>query len=222
MEERITTTTPADRLHIILKISGYQSIHQLADALHLRDHKFLTLIAGGRYNFSTNIAHSLSRLFPPLTVPWIMHGEHLRANQAYSKRGSILLSDYNVKVVQVYADLDDTPRWELHLPQTLCRKATFGYLYPDTTLEPYCTQGDFLLLKEAPCESMERGLYYIETTTLTAFGYLRPEPGGDTLRLVGLNDRVEDRELEKSTLRTCYQVCGVVAAPCQFPMERIA
>lgn len=225
MEDIPVATTQSQRLDVILRISGYSTIQELAQAIRLRDTRYLTLVQGGKMEFSLNIARSLHRLYPLFTVPWIMHGEHLQAEHIYGRRGQILLNDYQMKKVWVYKYLyvpfyaGHYPESILYYPEKLCEEATFGYQYPATFLEPYIHKGDILLMKELREPVTHGGLYYIETRNEMLFRYLRPEPEGHRFRAVGFSDRIEDTTIEQGDIRTCCQVCGVIAMPCQFTLE---
>lgn len=225
MESIPAATTQSQRLDVILKISGYSTVQELAQAIRLRDTRYLTLVHGGKMEFSLNIARSLHRLYPLFTVPWIMQGEHLQAEHIYGRRGQILLNDYQMKQVCVYKHLytpfyaGQYPESVLYYPEKLCKEATFGYQYPATFLEPYVHKGDILLMKEVREPVAHEGLYYIETRKEMLFRYLRPEPEVHGIRAVGFSDRIEDVTIEQSEIRTFCQVCGVIAMPCQFTLE---
>ncbi len=225
MEELSPATTPSQRLEVILRISGYNTVTELAQAIKLKDTRYLTLVQGGKMDFSLNIARSLHRLYPLFTVPWIMQGEHLLAEHIYGRRGQILLTDYEMKKVWLYKYLytpfysNQNPEQALYYPAKLCKEATFAYRYPATCLEPYCHTGDILLMKEIQGPVTQEGLYYIETPTKMLFRYLRREPEGEKFSAAGFNDRIEDLTVEQRDIRICGQVCGVIAAPCRFPLE---
>lgn len=56
MESIPAATTQSQRLDVILKISGYNTVQELAQAVKLKDTRYLTLVQGGKMEFSLNIA----------------------------------------------------------------------------------------------------------------------------------------------------------------------
>lgn len=225
MDQIATSTTASQRLAVILKISGYNSVQELAHAIGLKDTKHLSLISGGKQAFNANTAKSLHRLFPLFTENWIMHGEHLRIEHIYGNRCQMLIIDYKVKEIWVYSHLNvpynvgQWPESVLCYPIKLCKDAVFGYRYPDTDLEPYCHMGDILLMKYATVPIKTEGLYYIEADKRKMFRYLRPIPKSHRFTALRFNDGTDTEILENMESGIVYQVCGVIAAPCKFPLE---
>lgn len=225
MNKKATATTPSQRLAVILKISGYNSVQELAHAIGLKETKHLSLISGGKMAFSANIAKSLHRLFPIFTENWIVSGEHLLTEHIYTNRNQMLIIDYKVKEIWIYNHLNvpynvgQQPESVLCYPMKLCKDAAFGYQYPYYDLEPYCHNGDILLMKYATVPIKTEGLYYIEDDERKLFRYLRPIPKSHRFTALRFNDGTDTEILENMESGIVYQVCGVITAPCKFPLE---
>lgn len=218
-------TTPALRLSVIRRASGFTSVRDLAVSAGLKDPAALSLIEGGKREISDNLARNLSRLYPLFTPQWIARGEHLRFEHVYGNKHQILLNDYEVRMLGIFRwvpsiyHADQHPEKILYLPNLLCKKAAFGYFNSTASLEPFSHKGDILLLKKTTGRITEDGLYYIETSGLIAFRYVRRIPESRSFELIGFNDRTEDIQIEEKDIRSHMQVTGVIASPCPFPLE---